>query len=101
MKTSFHPRYVVGLILLAILSTVALGLQERRGAPLAAYSPVSPVPSAPQRPDWMGPVRGVLGQLGTRAFWSQPWPWLAIGLVGFGLLAWGLIWGFEKMERDR
>jgi len=98
--SSFHPRFVVGLILLAILCTVALGLQEQRGATLAAYSPVSPVPSAPQTLSWAARVQGVLQQLGTPTFWSNPWPWIAVGLVGFGLLAWGLSWGFQRMERD-
>jgi hypothetical protein len=100
MKQSSHPRFVVGLTLLAILCTVALGLQERQSAPLAAYSPVSPVQSAPPTPGWAAPVLGVLQQLGTRTFWLDPWPWIVIGLVGFGVLAWGWIWGAQRMERD-
>jgi hypothetical protein len=107
MNESKHPRAVTGLIILAILCTVALGLQERRSAPLAAYSLVSPVGGGPRT------LLGLRGQqplrtlpwlrtlpIGTRAFWLQPWPWVVVGLSGFGLLAWGLLWGIRRMERD-
>jgi hypothetical protein len=102
-----HPRAVIGLILLAILCTVALGLQGRRSAPLTAYSPASPLGSAPgpprdqvpllaQRLQRAQPLWHAVQRIGTRAFWLQPWPWIAVGLVGFGLLAWGM----RRMERD-
>ena len=100
MNSPSHPRFVVGLILLAILCTVALGLQEKRSAPLAAYSPVSPIQSAPRTLAWTRRVQDAVQQLGTRAFWLAPWPWIVIGLLGFGLLAWGWIWGQQRMERD-
>jgi len=43
MNEPKHPRAVTGLIILAVLFTMMLGLRERRGAPLATTSPISPV----------------------------------------------------------
>jgi hypothetical protein len=107
MSERKNTRAVSGLILLAVLCTVALGLQERRSVPLAAYSPLSPLGSGPRpldRARGSQPWRA-LGEIGTRAFWLQPWPWILVGLVGFGLLAWGIAaWtarqGSRRMERD-
>ena len=110
MNDQKHPRAVIGLILLSILCTMALGLQERRSAPLAAYSPASPPGSAPPGsvPRPLQGLRtlelfqslGVVQRVGTRAFWLGPWPWVVVGLIGFGLLAWVLVWGVRRMERD-
>ena len=117
MNESKHPRAVIGLMILAILCTVALGMQEQRSAPLAAYSPLSPLGAGPRTlpglrdqtprgtqgirpgPETL-PARRWLKSIGTRAFWLRPWPWIVIGLAGFGLLAWGLLWGMYRMERD-
>ena len=114
MNESKHPRAVIGLIILAVLCTVALGLQERRSAPLAAYSIVSPVGAGPGRlhrlrdqnprqtlraqrlPPWLR----TLNRVERRAFWLEPWPWIVVGLAGFGLLAWGFLWQARRMERD-
>ena len=101
MSKTPHPRFVVGLILLVLLGTMALALQERRSVPLAAYSPVSPVEDAPSALDRMQPLLRPLRQVGTRAFWLRPWPWIAVGLLGFGVLAWGFIWGGHQRERAR
>jgi hypothetical protein len=97
MNQSSHPRFVIGLILLAVLCTVALGLQERRSAPLQAYSPASPVEAGPGPRAWTAAWE----RIGTPAFWLRPWPWMVVGLIGFGLLAWGLIWGIQRMDRNR
>jgi hypothetical protein len=35
-----------------------------------------------------------------RAFWIEPWPWIGGGLLGFGGLAWGLIWASRQKRRD-
>jgi len=106
MNESKHPRAVVGLILLAILCTVALGLQERRSAPLVAYSPASPqeggspgsgdaVRGRPL-PETFRAVWNAFKQVGRREFWLRPWPWVVVGLAGFGALAWGV----RRMERE-
>jgi hypothetical protein len=104
MNRSSRSRAVIGLVVLAVLCTVALWLQERRSAPLAAYSPLSPVSRNSRALAWaeraLGPLP-LVQRLSTRSFWLQPWPWVVVGLVGFGLLAWGLIWGFQRMERKR
>jgi hypothetical protein len=100
MKQSSQPRFVIGLIVLAVLCTVALELQERRSAPLSAYSPASPARTAPQTQAWASRARTTVRQIGMRAFWLRPWPWIVAGLVGFGLLAWGVIWGTQRTERD-
>ena len=107
MNGSKPTRTVIGLVLLAVLCTVALGLQERRSTPLVADSPTSPVDADP-RP--LFPLRDqppqeasralLLQEIGTRAFWLSPWPWIVVGLVGFGLLAWALTWGVRRLERD-
>jgi hypothetical protein len=103
MNERKHLRAITGLILLALIATVALGLQERRSAPLSAYSPASPVRSG--RPTLrplsaLGAVRW-LQSVGTRAFWTRPGPWIAVGLTGFGLLAWGIIAAWAVRERGR
>ena len=117
MSESKHPRAVVGLMILAILFTVALGMQEQRGAPLAADSLRSPLGTGlrtlpglrrqiPQGTQvallGLGtrPARRWLTSIVTRDFWVRPWPWIVVGLAGFGLLAWGLFWGTRRMERD-
>jgi hypothetical protein len=103
-----HLRAIIGLILLAAIITLALGLQERRSAPLSAYSPASPARSnrPTLRPLSALPAVRWLQRVGTRAFWSAPGPWIAVGLCGFGLLAWGIAaasraWDkARRMERD-
>jgi hypothetical protein len=106
MKQTRPSRFVFGLILLAALCTIVLGLQERRSAPLSAYSPVSPLVNGPGALDRIEPLLARLQNSGVlpavvfqRAFWLKPWPWIAAGVVGFGLLALGLIWGLQRMER--
>ena len=102
MNRTSRSRAVIVLIVLAVLCTLALWLQERRSAPLSAYAPVSPLDRAPRAlaraERALGPMP-LVRRLGTRAFWLQPWPWIVVGLVGFGGLAWGLVWGFHRMER--
>ena len=129
MNESKHPRAVIGLVILAILCTVALGMREQRSAPLAAYSPLSPLGTGPRTLPGMGdqapqgaqgmrsgldpmarlgtlrrlgtlPAQRWLKSIGTRVFWLEPWPWIVVGLAGFGLLAWGLFWGMRRMERN-
>ena len=101
-------RAITGLILLAAIITLALGLQERRSAPLSAYSPASPVRSG--RPTFrplsallklrtLTAVRWLQG-IGTRAFWVKPGPWIAVGLIGFGLLAWGIAAAWKTREKS-
>jgi hypothetical protein len=99
MNESKHPRAVVGLILLTILLTMLLGLKERSSAPLAAYSPASPL-SAGSRANRQT-IRHAVAQIGTRAFWLQPWPWIVVGTVGFGGLAWGIAAAWAARDRVR
>jgi hypothetical protein len=104
MNESRQTRVVVGLLVLAVLCTVAIGLWERRSASLAAYSPASPLRVGRSRQELL-PQRTLrwqraLQRLGTRAFWLKPLPWIIVGVVGFGLLAWGIVRGIERMERD-
>jgi hypothetical protein len=109
MNEPKHPRAVVGLILLAILFTMLLGLQDRSSAPLDAYSPASPLSSRAGTLRTLPLLRTlpVLGRVGTRVFWLQVWPWVVVGLVGFGLLAWAIAAAsaarekVKRMERDR
>ena len=94
MSRSNPWRVVVGLILAAVVCTLALWLQEQRSAPLTAYSPASLLLAQDR-------VHQTRARLFHRAFWLEPWPWIAVGLAGFGLLAWGIVWGIETRERDR
>jgi hypothetical protein len=100
MNESPNRRFAIGLIVLAILCTVALGLQERRSAPLAAYSPLSPVDAAPRAMRPLQTLRQALARASQWPAWRTPWPWIVIGLVGFGGLAWGLIRIAQRAERD-
>jgi hypothetical protein len=95
MKRPTPSRAVVVLIVLAVLLTVALALQERRSVPRPSDSPVPPVGRGARA--W---VERIAPRLTTQAFWSRPWPWVVVGLVGFGLLAGGLLWRFQRTERD-
>jgi hypothetical protein len=99
MKTS-HTRTVMGLLVLAVLCTVALGLQERRSTPLTASTRDSPVETGLATPSAERSALPWLRKLGMRltrrAFWIEPWPWIGVGVLGFGGLAWALIWGSRK-----
>jgi hypothetical protein len=98
MDTSSQSRFVLTLVVVAVLCTAAIGFVERRSVPLAAYSPVSPVDAAPRVQRAQLLLRRALTRFSQPRFWQNPWPWIAIGLVGFGLLAWGLIRLFQRLE---
>jgi hypothetical protein len=36
----------------------------------------------------------------SRETWSSPWPWVAVGVVGFGALTWGIVALLERIGRD-
>jgi len=97
-------RAVIGLIVLAVLCTVALGLQERRSAPLTAATGDSPLEAGPRALRSERRTQTWVYKLGARvtqrAFWLKPWPWVGIGMLGFGALSWGLIWGSKEKRRD-
>jgi hypothetical protein len=103
-------RAVIGLVVLAVLCTVAIGLQERHSAPLAAATHNSQVEAGlgtlPAERQVKAELRTqtwlrILGaRLIQRAFWLKPWPWIGIGVLGFGGLAWALIWGSRTRGRD-
>jgi hypothetical protein len=106
MSVRSRRRAVWVVIALSVLCTALLGLMERRGAPLTAASPaVSPLggsgpvgrgtQTTPQAA--LGRLSALWARLTGRAFWRRPWPWIGVGLVGFGLLAWGI----GRMERHR
>jgi hypothetical protein len=94
---------VIGLIVLAVLCTVALGLQERRSAPLAASTPDSPLETGPRTlsAERQTGLQELVTRFTQRAFWLKPWPWIGVGMLGFGLLTWGLIWGTRRKGATR
>ena len=67
--------------------------QRAQRAQLAQQSESEQLPQLEQPPQYMESTE-------TRAFWYKPWPWIGIGLAGFGVLAWGLYRGMRRMERN-
>jgi hypothetical protein len=99
------------LILLAasLLFLLSMGTGGRVAHLQSPISPVSPggVPAetrsaspgtSPLIPR-KSPIR--LPRLSIPIAWSSPWPWVAVGIVLFGGLAWGLVGLFQRFETSR
>jgi len=74
---------------------------ETRGAS-PGTSPVVPGPlpgTSPLIPRIKAPIR--LPRLSVPIEWSSPRPWIAVGVVLFGGLAWGLVGLFQRFESSR
>jgi hypothetical protein len=113
-QSTLHPilSQIVPLILLAVLALI-LACMGKGGQIALLQSPISPVaperaptqapetlpgtsPLAPGKPLASAPIK--LPRLFSPARWSSPWPWVGVGIVLFGGLAWALIvllWRFE------
>jgi hypothetical protein len=107
--THIVPLFLLGALLAILL---CMGTGERvsslqspvspvlpSGAPgeypgvLSGTSPLAPGDRSPTLP----PLR-LFSRLLRWDVWSSPWPWLAVGLVLFGGMAWALIVLFRRLE---
>jgi hypothetical protein len=61
-------------------------------SPLAPYTS----PLVPEKPLVSAPIK--LPRLFSPARWSSPWPWVGLGIVLFGGLAWALIVLLRRLE---
>lgn len=101
------------IAVLLVLAAVLLALLSRDGLDARFQSPVSTAsPStSPVMPDIIPgdfpvlPVPERASQTGPRPFsatvWSSPLPWMAVGVVVFGGLAWALVKLLSRFDRDK
>jgi hypothetical protein len=85
---------ILGLLLLSI--ALSFLLQYGQAGASWFQSPVSPLPpfAMPVVPTPPGPPTHILPSI----FRTSPLPWIAVGLVVFGALAWALIALFSRLQ---
>jgi hypothetical protein len=91
---------LAGTLLIVLQTSAGIAWFQSPISPLApTTSPVLPQnePPLPLSAEGTGPRPHMF----VRNMLSSPWPWAAVGIVGFGALSWGFVSFFGRAERDK